>query len=68
VPLSGRLYGVARYESFRNAQQPFATQQWVLGLNWRLTPAIVLKAEWIGLKNNPGGVPEGFMSSVSVQF
>jgi hypothetical protein len=40
----------------------------VVGLNWRVTPAIVLKAEWIGVKNNPAGVPEGFTSSVSVLF
>ncbi|CAN5429936.1 hypothetical protein BH11PSE7_BH11PSE7_21250 [soil metagenome] len=68
VPLTERLYAVGRYETFRKALEPAATRQWVAGLNFRLTPAVVLKAEWIGAKHNKAGPPEGFMSSLSVLF
>jgi len=68
APLTEKLYAVGRYEFMRIAQEPKATQLWVLGLNYRITSAIVLKAEWIGSKNNQIYAPEGFMSSASVLF
>ena len=68
VPLSASLYAVGRYESFHTALQPQPSRQWVIGLNYRITPAIVLKAEWLGAKNNSTGTPEGFKSSASVLF
>jgi hypothetical protein len=68
IPLSQRLYAVGRVESFRKAQERSATQLWVTGLNFRLTPAVVLKVEWIGGEHNSIGAPEGFMSSASVLF
>ncbi len=68
APLSEKLYAVGRYETYRKAQEPMATQLLVTGLNYRITPAIVLKAEWISGKHNSVGAPEGFMSSLSILF
>ncbi|MGA9341167.1 MAG: hypothetical protein WBV61_02390 [Rhodanobacteraceae bacterium] len=66
APLSRKLYAVARYETFRVARQANATQLWVGGLNYRITPALVLKAEWIAGSHNAVGAPTGFLSSISV--
>jgi len=68
VPLSEKAYAVGRYEYFHPALETEATQLFVAGLNYRFTPAIVLKAEWVGSKNNHIGAPEGFMSSLSILF
>lgn len=68
VPLSDKVYAVGRYEIFRKARETLTTQLWVAGLNYRITPAIVLKAEWVGSKHNHIDAPEGFMSSVSLLF
>lgn len=68
VPLSAKLYAVGRYEYFRRSQAAEATELWLGGLNYRLTPAVALKAEWIGSRRNNTGLPEGFMSSLSILF
>ena len=68
APLSENLYAVGRYEAYRKAQATTSTRLWVAGLNYRITPAIVVKAEWIGSRHNDIGAPEGFMSTVSVLF
>jgi hypothetical protein len=68
IPLSEKLYAVWRYEHFHKTHTPLSTELWVTGLNYRITPAIALKAEWISTRNNTIGAPEGFMSSVSVLF
>lgn len=68
APLSEKLYAVGRYESFHQALQLKSLRQWTLGLTYRMTPALVLKAEWSGTKDNFIGTPEGFMSSISVLF
>ncbi len=68
LPLSQRLYAVGRFESFRQAQEARATQVWVVGLNWRIAPALVAKAEWVGSKHNTINAAEGFLSSISVMF
>jgi len=68
IPLTEKLYAVGRYEFFHQAQQSETTHLWVTGLNYRYTPAIVLKAEWIGGNNNVIDAPEGFMSSLSLLF
>jgi opacity protein-like surface antigen len=68
VPLSEKLYAVARYEIFRKAQETLTTHLWVAGLNYRVTPAVVLKAEWVGSTHNHIDAPEGFLSSVSLLF
>ncbi len=68
LPLTQRLYAVGRFESFRQAQEDAATQLWVTGLNFRISRALVVKAEWIGGKHNIIGAQEGFLSSFSVMF
>ncbi|CAN5879911.1 hypothetical protein BH11PSE8_BH11PSE8_27840 [soil metagenome] len=68
APLADRLFGVARFESYRQAQQSRATELWVAGISYRMTPAVVLKAEWVGARHNDLRAPEGFLSSVSVLF
>ncbi len=68
APLSGKLYAIGRYEIFRKAQETLATQLWVAGLNYRITPAVVLKAEWVGSMHNNIDASEGFLSSVSILF
>ena len=68
VPLSAKLFAVTRCEIYRQAHVQGASQLWVAGLNYRIKPALVLKAEWIGGRNNDTGAPEGFMSSLSVLF
>ena len=68
VPLSAKLYAVGRYEIFRKARETLTTRLWVAGLNYRITPAIVLKAEWNGATHNTIDAPEGFMSSLSLLF
>lgn len=66
APLTENLYAVARYEAFHVAQQKDTTQLWVGGLTWRITPALVLKAEWIAGSHNTVDAPAGFLSSISV--
>ncbi len=68
APLSDRLYGVARYELFRRAGESVTTRLGVAGLNYRVTPAIMLKAEWVDARGNRVDAPEGFLSSLSVLF
>ena len=68
APLSEKLYAVGRYEIYRKAHETASTRLWVTGLNYRITPAIVVKAEWIGSRHNTIDAPEGFMSTVSILF
>ena len=66
APLSDRLYAVGRAEIYRGAHQPDATELWVTGLTFRVSRALVLKAEWIGGSHNTIHAPTGFMSSISI--
>jgi hypothetical protein len=68
APLSGRLHVVGRIETYRLAQQPGPTRLVVAGLNFRITPAAVLKVEWVQATRHLRGEPEGFLSSFSVLF
>ncbi len=68
VPLSERLHAVGRYERYRTAQQARPTSLLVAGISYRLNPAVVLKAEWVGSRHNDIGAPEGFLSSISLLF
>lgn len=68
VPLSERLYAVARYESFHQPAVGPAVHIRVVGLNYRLTPAVSLKAELIRGGDNRLGVLDGFQSSFNVLF
>ena len=66
APLSERLFAVGRVEVFRGAHTADATRLWVAGLNFRITPALVLKAEWVGSRHNTLHAPDGFLSSISI--
>ena len=68
APLSEKLFVVGRAEVFRAATDPEATELWVAGLNYRIRPSLVLKAEWISSRHNTIHAPEGLMSSISVLF
>ena len=68
VPLSERLYGVGRYEYFRQAGSLPGVSLWVAGLAFRITPTSVVKAEFVHGVNNQINAPEGFLSSISVLF
>lgn len=68
APLSEKLFVVGRAEVFRSAGRPNATALGVAGLNYRLMPALILKAEWISSRHNTIHAPEGFLSSISVLF
>jgi hypothetical protein len=68
APLGEKLYAVGRFESYRQALQPEATKLWIAGINYRHTPAIVLKAEWVVGSDNRINAPTGFMTSLSLLF
>lgn len=68
APLSGKLFAIGRYESYRQSGPSSSTRLWVAGLSYRFNPAVVLKAEWVKARPNETGAPEGFLSSISVLF
>ncbi len=68
APLSEKLYGVGRYEYFRQAGPLPGVNLWVAGLAFRITPTAVLKAEFVHGVNNEIHATEGFLSSFSVLF
>jgi hypothetical protein len=68
APLSQRLYAVVRYESYRVAREQSPTQLTVAGLNFRILPALVLKAEWAESHHNTVGAPDGLLTSINVLF
>jgi hypothetical protein len=68
APLAEHLFAVGRYELYRMSQQTSPTTLWVTGLSYRVNPAVVLKAEWVGSRHNNIGAPQGFLSSISVLF
>lgn len=68
LPLTPQWYAIGRYERYRVTRQVTDLQQYVIGLNYRVTSAIILKAEWVGVRHNRTGVLEGFTASASVFF
>jgi hypothetical protein len=68
APLADRVYAIARYETYRQTQQATPCVLWVTGLSFRVNPAVVLKAEWVSVRHNDIGAPDGFLSSISVIF
>ena len=68
IPVAERLHAVGRYEVYRQEGAQATTKVWVTGLNYHYTPAVVFKAEWVGMHHKPLDAPEGFMSSVSILF
>ncbi len=68
IPLSGKLFGVARIESLSEPVLNKDIRLQVLGLNYRPSRAVSLKLEFIHGSETPTGAPVGFLSSVSVLF
>lgn len=71
APLTQKLYAVARYESFRVAQPELDLDLVLGGLNYRVMPAVTLKAEYSdssGEVGDDGEVTEGFLASIAVLF
>jgi hypothetical protein len=72
APIGARLHAVARYERYRHDRGDPSTTLQVAGLHYRVTPAVVLKAEWvhgtIGDADADAPVQRGFLSSISLLF
>jgi hypothetical protein len=68
APLSARLYGVVRYEAFRESGSERDLNLYLGGLAWRLRPALVLKAEYSRATDNDVGVQDGLLASIAVLF
>jgi hypothetical protein len=68
VPLSDRLYGVTRYETFEDAVFTKDMNLYLLGLTYRYLPALVFKAEYSEATDNEIGVVDGLRGSIAVLF
>lgn len=68
APLTERLYAVTRYETFRRSDADRDINVYLGGLNYRLRPALVLKAEYSLATDNDLDVRDGFMASIAVLF
>lgn len=68
APLSDRLYAVARYETFRRSDAARDINVYLGGLNYRLRPALVFKAEYSRATDNDLDLRDGLMASIAVLF
>jgi hypothetical protein len=68
APLGARLYAVARYETFRRSDTSESLNLYLGGLNYRLRPAVVLKAEYSQASDRVFEVRDGFLASFAVLF
>lgn len=68
APLSERLYAVARYETFRRSDAERDLNVYLGGLNYKLRPALVFKAEYSRATDNDLDLRDGFMASIAVLF
>jgi hypothetical protein len=68
VPLSEKLFAVARTESISEPVLNKTVRLQVLGLNYRPNRAVALKLEFIHGTNTGVTTPVGFLSSISVLF
>lgn len=68
APLSDRLYAVGRIETFRSAGSIVPVRLRVIGLTFRVNPALSIKMELLHTQHNETAVQEGFMSSLSILF
>jgi hypothetical protein len=67
IPLVGKLYGVLRFEYFQPPRGAAAVGQ-VVGLFWRPTPNLVLRADYLFGTRRLENFEPGFRASVSVLF
>lgn len=68
APLSQRLYWVGRYEWFDPAGPIGPMRLGVLGLAYKLSPAVILKAEVSHASHNRIGAQEGVFTSFAILF
>lgn len=68
VPISDRLYGVTRYETFEDSGATQDLNLYLFGLTYRYLPALVLKAEYSRATDNDIGVEDGMRASIAVLF
>lgn len=68
APISDRLYAIGRVETFRNAGSIAPVRLRVVGLTFRVNPALSIKMEFLHALHNDIVPQEGFMSSLSILF
>lgn len=68
APLGGRWYAVGRYEFYDHGGFEPALNLWLAGVAMRLSPAMILKAEFSHAVNNRIQAPEGLFASFAVLF
>jgi hypothetical protein len=68
VPLTQKLYAVARYESFHQSGAQQDMNLYLIGLNYRLLPILALKAEYGRATDNDIGLVDGYKASIAVLF
>lgn len=68
APLTQRLYGVLRFESFRESGAPRDLSLFLAGVNFRPRPALALKAEISHALETDVEVDDGFRASFAVLF
>lgn len=68
VPISERWYAIGRYELYDQAGPVAATNIWLAGVAMRLSPAVVLKAEYSHATHNHVQAPDGLFASFAILF
>jgi hypothetical protein len=68
APLTDRLYAIGRYEWYNPAGPAAAMNIGLLGLAFKLSPAMILKAEYIHASHNTVKEPEGVFTSFAILF
>jgi len=75
IPLTQRLYGILRYEVFDQAGDAPTINSWLAGLALRVSPSMLLKAEYshpnqnaVQFNHGTNDVPNGFFTSFAIMF
>jgi hypothetical protein len=68
APLSESWYAIGRYELYDQAGPAPALSLWLAGVAMRLSPAMILKAEYSHAVNNRIRAPEGLFASFAILF
>ena len=68
MPVTERLYAIGRYEFFDKAGPTPPMNLWLAGVAMRLSPAMILKAEFTQATHNRIQAHEGFFASFAILF
>jgi hypothetical protein len=68
APLAAKLYLVGRVDWQRFGALGLTGRQSLIGLTWRPSGAVAVKAEWVFANRRAVGIAQGMYSSVSVLF